>query len=292
MESECGFEGNSDLYGLGVRLGIYVQWATSVLAEHLYEPAISECRDVNTTFQIAMLAGLMLITTNVNTETLAVEGYVTLLFCFASAWLAGLQALSATRISRSTGIVESRTQNARRIGDLLLSIAVCSYGVWFLTRALDGLPRTNATCPEVVFFFAAVPLYGWFRALLTVVLALGLVAPIIMTCLRALALAREFSETVRRLWAQPPSYGSSAPPGLVRIASPSARKLLASLAGMVVFVLAVELTLVWNGVYGVYSCSTFSQLFPLVVGATNFARVAYQLLKSVLVGDTRLQWRF
>jgi len=32
MEPTCGFEGNSDLYGLGLRIGLYIQYVALVLA--------------------------------------------------------------------------------------------------------------------------------------------------------------------------------------------------------------------------------------------------------------------
>jgi hypothetical protein len=63
---------------------------------------------------------------------------------------------------------------------------------------------------------------------------------------------------------------------------------------MALFITAVELTLAWNYIRGVNTCNKFSQLFPLVVGATNFARLGarlgYQLFKSLVLGDARVQY--
>ncbi len=62
---------------------------------------------------------------------------------------------------------------------------------------------------------------------------------------------------------------------LVRAITISARKLLGGIAAITTFILAVEFTLRWNNIRGVYTCGNFSQLFPLVVGATNFSRLLY-----------------
>ena len=45
---DSGFIGNSDIYGLGVRSGLYIQWVSSLLAKHLL-------REVNTTLILSYL---------------------------------------------------------------------------------------------------------------------------------------------------------------------------------------------------------------------------------------------
>jgi hypothetical protein len=42
-------------------------------------------------------------------------------------------------------------------------------------------------------------------------------------------------------------------------------------------VTATELTLRWNDINEVYSFGSFSQVFPLVVGASSFLRFCYKL---------------
>ncbi len=83
MDSQCGFDGNSNIYGLVVRVGIYLQWLTSMISETLVLQAVESTREANATYQIAMLAGLVQITIT-DSDTIAIEGYITLLFYFAS----------------------------------------------------------------------------------------------------------------------------------------------------------------------------------------------------------------
>jgi hypothetical protein len=41
----CGFEGNSDLYGLGIRLGVYFQLSSSFLANHYHRDIMKDTWD-------------------------------------------------------------------------------------------------------------------------------------------------------------------------------------------------------------------------------------------------------
>jgi hypothetical protein len=76
---------------VGVRLRIYLQWSSSVLAENLHDPAIKTTQEAKMTFQLVMLAGLIQITMGDDIGTKNIEDYVALLFCFPSAWIASLQ---------------------------------------------------------------------------------------------------------------------------------------------------------------------------------------------------------
>jgi hypothetical protein len=49
------------------------------------------------TFQLVMLAGLILITMRDDVGTKTIEGYIAFLFCFPRAWIASLQTYSAAK---------------------------------------------------------------------------------------------------------------------------------------------------------------------------------------------------
>jgi hypothetical protein len=55
VDSECGFQGNPDLYGLGIRLGIYLQAIATILTNAFVSEAVSDYRDNNTIFLFALL---------------------------------------------------------------------------------------------------------------------------------------------------------------------------------------------------------------------------------------------
>src|SRR5436190_13179186 len=84
MRSEtCGFVGNSDAYGLGIRLGIYFQWIASWIANQLSPEIAAELNDVNCIFLIAIfISGIVLSATP--SKAHAVEILILLFILFGS----------------------------------------------------------------------------------------------------------------------------------------------------------------------------------------------------------------
>lgn len=55
----CGFAGNPDIYGIGIRLGLYAQWLSTYLSNWLHSAKVTDMRAINTFFQLAMFTALM-----------------------------------------------------------------------------------------------------------------------------------------------------------------------------------------------------------------------------------------
>lgn len=53
-DEQCGFDGNADFYGLGIRLGVYLQWTTAFLANTLLESAVPGNLETNCIFLVAL----------------------------------------------------------------------------------------------------------------------------------------------------------------------------------------------------------------------------------------------
>ncbi|KAI9737563.1 MAG: hypothetical protein M1834_009718 [Cirrosporium novae-zelandiae] len=58
-----GFQGNSDLYGFGIRLGIYLQWISSLLANAFVPDMMPSALDTNSTFLFAIFIAIVKATT-------------------------------------------------------------------------------------------------------------------------------------------------------------------------------------------------------------------------------------
>jgi hypothetical protein len=54
IPGSCGYVGNQDVYGLGIRIGLYSQWTSTLISNWFHTFNISRARDVNTFFQLAM----------------------------------------------------------------------------------------------------------------------------------------------------------------------------------------------------------------------------------------------
>ena len=149
----CGFDGNPDLYGLGLRLGFYIQAASTTLAMMaLYRETIyiwsSSIAFVMATF-VVLLRDTILKT----------------LYAQEVALVTWLLIFQVGRLVPLIAGVERYGVNLMNQGLLflfsVLSMAIHGYFVWFWNVGLDAMPRT--TCDEYAFAFARVDLRGGFR---------------------------------------------------------------------------------------------------------------------------------
>lgn len=235
-ELTCGFEGNSDIYGMGIRLGIYMQWLAALIAELASPADVEAAQAATTSYQLAMFSGLVLVTQNRSLGVRALEAFLILLFCFAGLWVG-----SVVPTARSFGVLSGMRRrldhvmhsnhdntttttspfggrpattdpgptktSAPQLFRLLLACIVSAYGTWTLFVGLDRLPRT-ACRDEVAFFFAPVSLFGWFRHMFRAFFVVSLVAStvllVVLVAQRGTAFAaalREWPPPLARAWA-------------------------------------------------------------------------------------------
>lgn len=296
IETLCRISGNDDIYGLGVRLGIYFQWVTSILVENVDRAEIPATRAAGNCYQIAMLAGLIRISQYPSDKALALEGYIVLLFCFVGVWASsiGLQG----RFSKRSGPGEpSETVTAQQrnqavgFGPLIsisLSITTSAYGTWYLFSGINHMARSKEACDEIIFFFSKVKLFGWVLIILKICFILSLVGSAVMLAYQVYDIAQNFGVLLDE-WQQAPTQASlvltNSSHGKVTIGTV---KLIGSILAMAIFIVSIEMTLMWNHIGDVYSCNSFSQVFSLVVGASVCMRIAVNLCKMVVVKDIEL----
>jgi hypothetical protein len=181
----CGFRGNSSLYGVGTRLGLYFQWMATSLAYNFVPEDTIIMRVINCGFYLSNIINLFYVmhpskpilgphstaNASVNPQgTLwAVEAYVVLLLCFA--WQNAVHRKG--RSVNLTSVRESFTW-ANFLGWTIyhfLSVATTFYSVWFVYAGMDRMKHSS--CSHYAFFFTRVDLYGWFRTLLKIAFTFG-----------------------------------------------------------------------------------------------------------------------
>lgn len=310
----CGFNGNSDIYGLGIRIGIYLQWLAAIIAELASPANVEAAQATAASYQLAMLSGLILVTQDRTLGVLAVEAFLMQLFCFAGVWVASAPAVRSSGLFATvwprgaeggpglaredrvgggggalSGLTRRRsTTTSAGLFRQLLGCVVCAYGTWTLFVGLDVLPRT--ACDEVAFFFAPVRLFGWFRDMLKAFFIIGLTASSLVLGMEVVQRSTVFVVALREWPPAPMKLSSLAAPEdhttAARLRGGKKTVLLRqSLSGIIalsLFVVSVELTLSWNAVRGVYGCGTFGQLFPLALSASNLVGVCRQVATAIM----------
>lgn len=76
--SQCGFDGNPDTYGLGVRLGAYLSWVSITIASTFFPDVRKDLLDALVIFSIAFFAAIILESLDDKTYTveLIIMGYI------------------------------------------------------------------------------------------------------------------------------------------------------------------------------------------------------------------------
>jgi len=149
----CGFEGNPDIYGIGIRTGYYTQAFSVWFANFFVLREAHVLRAVNTLFMFAMFIGLIFLS-HKPSQTFATEAYLLIQITFAT-WYIG--ALDVSRYSRrhwQFNFERTTIRNGSFIG-------MSAYNVWFWWTGLDAMQKTP--CGTFAFVFSRVDLYGWYR---------------------------------------------------------------------------------------------------------------------------------
>ena len=166
-EPLCGFDGNTDLYGVGIRVGYYTQAIAVALANFFVLRESKALRPVNTLFMLAMSIGLLWIS-RIPSQTYAAEAFMLLQIILAT-WFVGVKDVSTWSAKYWT------YDPARATIRTVSVVGILIYNLWFWHLGLenDGFMRTP--CGTHIFFFTKVDLYGWFRSVHKVLSILALI---------------------------------------------------------------------------------------------------------------------
>jgi len=171
---ECGFAGNADIYGIGIRIGYYTQALAVWFANYFHFREAKVLRSVNNLFLIALtIVGL--ITLNNAREVYAVEAFLLL---YLGITIAVISMLDSTRFTSRY----METSNERMVAKMFIYITGQIFSVYFWWTALDRMRPTpchssSSTDPNAFdpregtygFFLVPANMYGWLRTLMRVV---------------------------------------------------------------------------------------------------------------------------
>ncbi|PFH62988.1 hypothetical protein XA68_10400 [Ophiocordyceps unilateralis] len=281
----CPVQGNADLYGLGIRIGLYIQMITVQLsgilsASFSVDDHIGQGTIVFVLSTVIIL--VRLINASIGNETStggdddpaleAVEIFPVL-----------------TLLLVQTGVCRVTSRNRLTmlvwVAELVGLAALYNYFWW---RGMDLLPRSCQD--DKAFFFARVSIWGWYRSLnkafgvlaaigvaLTLVTYCGSVIYEVVFCVVRFVLRRTndgSSSSSSSSGTNSNTAGVKEKPGLTL----GSVDLLANV-GAIVY---VEVSLRWNSITGVHSLDSPGQFMPLVIALGQFLSVFYSAAKEML----------
>jgi hypothetical protein len=179
----CVLNGNSDLYGMGIRLGVHFQLISTLLANHFLPDALGEAWDANTIFLLSIFVAVIKSSIHINNLT-APEAFVMLQMLFAFQltvyhigpsfkWVLFeiLTIILSGTITSNMDWFDMVSELGRAQGDVsplgttmrrFLALAIASYNVWFWFLGSDFLD-SDRQCNSSVFLFARVDIHGKLR---------------------------------------------------------------------------------------------------------------------------------
>ena len=154
----CTINGNADMYGLGIRIGFYLQWYCTILADWLAPSEVPGLRKMNALLTTATFIALLIL----RRSLIAPEIYVVLLLFFGSSYYilaAGgwrlvtcfKDSLDPSRYSAS----EPSGKTAILLWSLVL-LGELSFTLWFWTVQVPTIE--TQTCQRYGFMFIRIRL--------------------------------------------------------------------------------------------------------------------------------------
>ncbi|KAI5776717.1 hypothetical protein EDC01DRAFT_681526 [Geopyxis carbonaria] len=288
----CGYVGNADVYGLGIRIGLYTQWLSTLISNWLHQHNISRMRDVNTCFQIAMLIALLALNNSADPPH-AMDLYIIIVQIVGS---------TSTISAHATNPKQFKQTSWGGVLRFLIYWAVAAYSTYFWFRGIHKFRALDGDCTSYGFAFARVPITpnGWFALLHKIV---SLLAVGVFTVLCGWTVFRHWRTFVERSFVGayrarqhrklPPSSdtekllddlitpGSDSP--VVHKISP-----IICVVVLLISVAANEMLIRWNGIVGVNDAFSTGQLIPMVTGIGGLIRVCYMMWAQP---DVRMHFR-
>jgi hypothetical protein len=290
-DEACGFDSNSDLYGLGIRLGIYMQWISSFIMYGWYPEGREGLTKSYIVFLFAILA-VIIVQTLQASPVYAVEILLLTYFIFGGAW-----AVTAVGARRSHFERMKRAGRLRTMSVTLILTAAAVYCSWFWLRGIHFEQNFHHTpCGTYTFFFARIPFYHKhitkFFAALSIMGAVGwgylavLVAGILLYAVTRSSSRRD-SEWVALANVMLEAAMNRDPQRVLREEDlplrSSFREFIMGMLVSIYSVIAVEHTLYWNGVRDVYTVKTVGQLLPFVIGLVGLTKCVYKATQGVRI---------
>ena len=309
----CPIEGNPDLYGLGIRLGIYFQLTSTSLSSRLLPREILSAWYTNGIFLLAVFAAVSKSTVSGTIQY--VEAYVMLQLMFAfCAFPIGCGALfrmgargAALGFSQKDKEFLKVDLNLSALGSQwhkALGAAVACYNVWFWFRF-----EPSGDCEAYIFLFARVSAssgaQGFYRAFAVLYLwwrASGYLNSVVHLAYVFRKAKQSFASIWKLYLSASQVPGSDRDEdileleriGKMRYAKESGLRalsariflywsvlsIMASSLSILWFVLAVELSLSWNSVRGIYDIGSTGQLIPFIIGLLGLLRVLHIIIRS------------
>lgn len=256
---KCDVDGNGDFYGLGIRVGFYAQWLSTLIVKLFVHKEIPTYRTVNLLLQLAVIVCLVFMSAQHTIHPPEV---------MIAFWL-----LVGSPSSLQWGLI-NRSGIVARLFRVALYAALSAFGCWFWFGGVDALPQMPC---ESVAFLGETTTNGWFRWLGKVVCVGGLAAcvGVFVWIAKDYWIRRSYEEAATHEGKQPKSKAQERPQMDIAL-------LAISISVMALSITSIEYLIIDNHLVGVNDILEPGQLIPLIVGAFGLLGAVSSLFDGTL----------
>jgi hypothetical protein len=156
----CSFPGNPDIYGPGIRIGIYAQMLAVWFGNYFFISQLTILRDTVSIFSVAILIVCIIFALNPS-SIYAIEVFL-LLQILAWSCIMGVRAKSSYTSARFVSSV------GRKVVNEGIYLACLALHVWFWSVGVYKMERSSAgeVCGTWIMYVVKVDLYGWVRKIM------------------------------------------------------------------------------------------------------------------------------
>lgn len=155
---DCGFAGNSDIFGIGIRIGYYTQILAVWFSNYFYFREAKALRAVNNLFLLALI----------------VVGFISFINARSTYVVHAFLLLQIGIVIGLVGITETaryatkyrETSRERLLLRMAIMVSGALFNVYFWWKGLDVMLPTP--CGTYSFYFWKVEFYGWLRTVMKV----------------------------------------------------------------------------------------------------------------------------
>ncbi|KAM0449494.1 hypothetical protein ACHAO4_007512 [Trichoderma viride] len=295
--ASCEDQGRPDMYGLGIRLGIYIQWFSEILVEFFDEADVSDIRLLGLLLSGGIILGLLVAIASQDVQPADV--YIVLQLA-AGCYIFLIPIYIWNTLSccdpkwdplKWTGEIKMPVYG---ISNMILLIAISAIGIWFFATYI---PTKGRQCEQFGFFFAKIRLDNAAFIVVNIIIYVA----IILICV-AIALSWtgfwDGQFLIHRRYRRRRSHRTQrerddqeriARRKRARQEQKDLLRTMRGISNLVVYglhIAAIELTLQWNQFDNINGVNTSAQTIPLLVSLGILLRLIVSHCATRVDGST------
>ncbi|QDS71619.1 hypothetical protein FKW77_007110 [Venturia effusa] len=210
QQTQCGFKGNPDLYGLGIRMGVYFQWASALIIWRWYPEGRDDLGAAYLLFLFALLVAVVVITAR-QEPTHSAEILLLMYIIFGGVYTIMMIGLRRSHMQKVIRKVKPTLIKPVALSFILSAASIYSSWFWLSGIHHHGFLDTNCgtfgflftkvslSNKHVTTFFAALSVFvAILYAIMSMITAIAIAAFLLVKTPRFIRIIQKFKQQIQK----------------------------------------------------------------------------------------------